>query len=178
MLLLRRVDALHAALGPEGVTLTKAGNPTLADGRRMVDEVGVPDDVAHLRSSADLRELFAVGQVAQLAGAVDVTGSRMRSVSGWTAQSPGDRWRKVVEGALSAGAATLRFGAVKPMPLQLAESADGAAFHFIAMLWMAEAPVPLTDFAEIFDEATFLTPRLDGLRSSAAISEPPSVATA
>jgi len=158
VVLLRQVDALHAALGPTGIKLTKAGNPTLADGKRLVEEVGVSDVVDGIRSSAELSELVGVWQVAQVTGAAEVVGDRLRAVDGWVELSAVDRWRRIVDAALRVGAATVRFGARCPMPLQLADAADAAAFHFIAMLWMAGEPVPIEEFVGILDRATSMDP--------------------
>jgi hypothetical protein len=151
--LLRKVDAFHAALGPSGAKLTQAGNLTLADGRRLVAATNVADVVEQARSTAELPELFAVAQVAQLSGATEVVGGRLRSIERWTKEPAHARWQRVVDAALDAGAATLAFGASTPMPLQLAELGDQMALHLLAMLWIADEPVPAAVFIEMMEEA-------------------------
>jgi hypothetical protein len=151
--LLRKVDAFHAALGSNGAKLTKAGNLTLADGRRLVAATGVADVVERARSTAELPELFAVAQVAQLSGATEVAGGRLRPVETWTKEPAPARWQRVVDAALDAGAPTLAFGASTPMPLQLAELGDQMALHLLAMLWIADEPMPAEVFIEMMEEA-------------------------
>jgi hypothetical protein len=151
--LLRKVDALHAALGSKGAKLTKAGNLTLADGRRLVAAPGGADVAERARSTAELPELFAVAQVAQLSGATEVVGGRLRSIETWTKEPAHARWQRVVDAALDAGAATLAFGASTPMPLQLAELGDQMALHLLAMLWIADEPVPAEVFIQMMEEA-------------------------
>jgi hypothetical protein len=151
--LLRKVDALHASLGPDGAKLTKAGNVTLADGRRLVAATGVADRVEGVRSTTDMPRLFALGQVAQVAGAARITKGRLRAVTAWSKEPAVIRWQRVVDAALGAGAATLAFGASIPMALQLADLADQMAPHILAMLWLADEPVPVPTFAEMMEEA-------------------------
>ncbi|MGH9137655.1 MAG: hypothetical protein ACRD0G_11495 [Acidimicrobiales bacterium] len=153
--LVRRVDALHAALGPDGVALTKAGNPKLADAGRLVAATGVGDRVEGIRSSAELPGLFALGRVAMHAGAIATPGDkRLVALEDWADRPAGERWQRVVDAVLEAGPATLRFGASVPIPLQLAELADQAAVHFLAMLWLAGEPAPTAAFVELLSGAT------------------------
>lgn len=163
--LLGQVDALHTALGATGIKLTKAGNPMIADGRRLVEATGVGDSVDGIRSSIELRELFALGQVAQSAGAIEVSGGRLRATQGWTEVLLADRWQRVVDGVLDTGAATLQFGASTPTAWHLAEIADVGAFHFLAMLWLADEPVPMDVFAHMLDEISSADPALARLRA-------------
>lgn len=154
--LLRKVDAFARALGPSGVSLTKAGNLKVADGRRLVAATGVADPVEGVRSTAEMRELFAVAQVAQHAAAVEVKGNRLRPLEAWTKESPTSRWQRVVDAVIEAGAATLAFGAGVPMPAQLAELADQMAPHVLALLWMADEPVPAGLLVDVMEEAAGL----------------------
>jgi hypothetical protein len=150
---LRKVDALHAALGPGGAKLTKAGNLTLADGRRLVAATGVADRVEGVRSTTDMPRLFALGQVAQIAGAATVSGGRLRTVETWSTEPLAARWQRLVDAVIGAGAATLNFGAAIPMPLQLAELADQMTPHILATLWIADEPMPVQAFVEMMEEA-------------------------
>lgn len=151
--LLQQVDMLRDSLGRDGIKLTKAGNPTVADGKRLAVAVGVDVAIGAIRSSAELPGLFAVGTVAQLAGAVEIDGNRLRPTGGWASHSPAERWCAIADAVLEAGAATLCFGATVPMPLQLAEVADNGALHFLAMLWLADEPVGADVFADLLHEA-------------------------
>ncbi len=160
--LLRRVDAFAAALDQAGAKLTKAGNLTIADGRRLVAATGVGDRVDGVRSTTELPELFAVGQVAQRAGAVEVAGNRLRPADGWANEPAGVRWQRVVDAAVQAGAATLTFGARIPMPIQLADLADAMALHLLALLWIADEPVPTETFVDMMVEAASLDMPLRG----------------
>jgi hypothetical protein len=148
--LLAQVDAFRQALGADGVKLTKAGNPTLADARRLVTATGVSDRVEGIRSSAELPRLFAVGQVAVGAGAAEVVGNRLRAGTDWSTLPLRERWQRVVDAVLEAGAATLSFGAQTPAPLQLAAIADDGALQFLGMMWLAGEAVPVEAFTEVF----------------------------
>jgi hypothetical protein len=159
VVLVRQVDALADALGTSGIKLTKAGNPTLADTRRLVAATGVGDKVDGIRSSAELSELFAVGRVAVEAGAVEVRGGRLRAVEGWAGEQAGARWQRVVDAVLDVGAASLQFGAVTPMPWELADLADEGAAHFLAVLWLAREPLPLDALVDMLESAANLDRR-------------------
>ncbi|HKH05468.1 MAG TPA: hypothetical protein VKA65_09920 [Acidimicrobiales bacterium] len=154
--LLRKVDAFTGALDPSGELLTKAGNLTIADGRRLATATGVGDRVEGIRSTTAMPELFAVGQVAQRAGAVEVAGNRLRPVEAWVNEPVAIRWQRVVDAAIEAGAATLAFGASVPMPIQLAELADQMTIHLLAMLWLAGEPVRIDAFVDMIGEAADL----------------------
>lgn len=158
--LLRQVDALHAALGPAGVKLTKAGNLSVADGKRFVDLVGTNDRIEGLRSSAHLVELFSVGQIAIEAGAVEVSvsGNRMQAAEGWRRESDAQRWQRVVRAALDVGVATFHLGAFVPPPLLLHELADVMAIHFLAMLWLSGETITPDVFVDILEEAAEMEP--------------------
>lgn len=151
--MLDAVERLHAAVGEAGIRLTKAGNPTVADGRRLADAVGVDADVRDIRSSAELPELFAIARVAQLVGALEIHGPRLRASPSWTERGVVARWRDVVSGTLDAGASTLHFGAYTPMPWQLAELADGLALHVLALLWLDGSELPVGAFVEVLQAA-------------------------
>jgi hypothetical protein len=169
--LLRKVDALVNALDAAGAKLTRAGNLALADGRRLVAATGVGDRVEGVRSTTELRELFAVAQVAQLAGATEVVGNMLRPVGAWADEPTGARWRRVVDAVLEAGAATLAFGAHVPLQAQLAELADQMAYHLLAILWGADEPIPVEMFVDMMDEAAHITAPLgaDGLDGVRAV---------
>ncbi len=157
--LLRRVDGLHHALGEDGIKLTKAGNPTVADGKRLAAVLGVDEGIDTIRSAAELPELFGVAQVAMRAGAVTHRNGRFVAVGRWAKQPPVDRWQRVVDAVFEVGPATLCFGAVEPAPAHLAAVADEGAVHFLAMLWLAGEPVPLEAFVETLEVASRMYPR-------------------
>lgn len=153
--LVRQIDALHAALGPDGIKLTKAGNPTLADGRRLVAATGVDDRTEGIRSSADLPRLFALGQIGRRAGALEIDGDRLRATATWATETSGTRWQRIVDAVLEEGPSELRFGAAMSMPQQLAHVADDGVYHFLALLWMAGGdPVPPAVYEELVAEAS------------------------
>jgi hypothetical protein len=154
--LLRKVDAFTGAIDLSGAKLTKAGNLTIADGRRLAAATGVGDRVEGIRSTTEMPELFAVAQVAQRAGAVEVAGDRLRPVEAWGKEPVAIRWQRVVDAAIEAGTSTLAFGASVPMPIQLAELADQMTIHVLAMLWLAGEPVPTNVFVDMMAEAADL----------------------
>jgi hypothetical protein len=142
VLLVARLDRLHAALPASGAKLTKAGNLTLADARRLVAEIGLDDRVEGIRSSIELPALFALVQVGLVADAVAVEHDRLVPVAGWGLLPAEDRWQAAVESVLANGPASLQNGAYRFGPLQLIELADEASTHFLAALWSAAGPIP------------------------------------
>lgn len=154
--MLAAVDRLCVALGDAGIRLTKTGNPSVSDGRRLADAVGVDADIGDVRSSADLPELFAIARVAQLVGAIEIEGSRLRASPSWAAREVVAQWRDVVTAVLEAGASTLHFGSYTPMPMQLAGLADDLAFHFLAILWIDGGTVPMDLFVGALEDAAQL----------------------
>lgn len=162
--LLRRVDALARAIDGDGVNLTKAGNLTVADGKRLAAIIGTDDVVEGIRSSAELRELFATSQVAAQAGAIEFAGNRMKTAPSWAARPPRERWRAVADAMLWLGPATMRFGADHMGPAMLVDLADDAAITLLPLLWEADEPLPVELLVSIFDEAGHSVPETARLR--------------
>lgn len=148
-----KIDAFRAALGEKGIKLTKTGNPTLADGRRLVAAVGLDDNVEGIRSSAELRQLSAVALLAVGAGAARYVNSRLVPVAAWEQRGPVDRWNRLLDAALDHGLASLQLGGFEPMPLYLADLADEATWLLVASLWLATEPVEVDLLAEMFQAA-------------------------
>jgi hypothetical protein len=158
--LLTQVDGLHAALGAGGATLTKAGRLRLADARRLVAEIGLGDRTEGVRSSAEMPELFSLVQVAIFAGAVDLDedANRLRPVADWPSTPADVRWAAVVTAVLTAGPARLSFGARQPVPHDLTDLADEGVTDMLALLWLADEPMPPDTFATILHELSTLDP--------------------
>ncbi len=151
--LVEQVDALVATVGDEGIKLTKAGNPTLADGRRLVEAVGTGDRIDGIRSTAELPELFGLARIAVQGGAAEVGAGRMRRTSRWRDAAAGERWRMAVEGLLGVGPASARWGATMPPPHQLVEHADQGAVFFLGLLWAADGQLPAEALSGILESA-------------------------
>jgi hypothetical protein len=145
--LVARLGRLHAALSTAGAKLTKAGNLTLADARRLVADVGLDDRVEGIRSSIELPGLFALVRVGLVADAVAIERDRLVPVAGWEHLSAVARWQATVESVLANGAASLQNGAHQFSPLQLIELADEGTIHFLAVLWSAEEAVVPAELA-------------------------------
>ncbi|BCO83906.1 hypothetical protein [Mycobacterium paraintracellulare] len=97
--LLAKLDALRDYLGPDGKPLTDKGELELADGRALVERLDTGDvldfELGELkypaRSTAALRRLNFLVQVAIEAGAVDVHRHRVLPGQEWGTRSPVER---------------------------------------------------------------------------------------
>lgn len=90
-----KVEALRDYLGPDGKALTTKGNLKLADGRALIELLGTGDEMDpqigdktwRTGSTADLRRLNFILDIAKEAGAVRVHQRRLVPVKAWTAIS-------------------------------------------------------------------------------------------
>lgn len=154
--LLAHVEALHAAIGDDGVVMTPAGHIPQRETQAFAQLLDLDDDIVGARSPADLPEFFAVLRLALAAGAVEATDAKLRARPEWLEAALRLRWKRLVDHLFEIGPATLRFGAVPPRPGDFAEIADDGCGRFFVMLWLTDRPVRLDELAELMAAAVAL----------------------
>ncbi|QDP94892.1 hypothetical protein FOE78_02240 [Microlunatus elymi] len=150
-----KIEALRDYLGAEGKALTNTGNLKLVDGKALVDLLDTGDQVDpaigdrtfKTTSSADLRRLRLIVELAKSAGAVRVYRRRLVPVKGWSRRDPTDRASGVVTAAAVEGPLWLSFGGARVESL-LMEYVDDALPHWLTMLLPSDV-LPFDEVADV-----------------------------
>ena len=157
---LRRFELLHEACAMPGLRLTKTGNLTLADARRLVELLDTGDSPDHtigdhtyvLRTAADLSGLTRWIEWALAAGVVRRKQGRMVAVGVWlkAAKDPVAALDRTAD-------ALLRIGPVSidqrwEITARLAMFVEDGAGRILAELLGVEGPVEIDDVCELITE--------------------------
>lgn len=132
-----------AAFYEVGRTVTKTGNPTLADCRLLIAHLGLPDKmewmlggtVSKARSIDNLPQLALVARLAKGAGVVRRTGNKLIATKKWLGMKPADRFLAVANHLFDAGFASFRYDGSYGIFTAFAESVDDAVPAFFDELF-------------------------------------------
>ncbi len=169
--LVQLVDGFVEIVATEGVKLTDAGHISLGAARRIVDALDTGDvlDVEftgrprRTTSSADLRWLTLIDDVATYSGAVRRLRTKLVANDEWAAQDLADRARAVVRGLLEAGPLRSRVSRWSDMHYAHRILLDDGIPHWFSTLLVDGAFVDYDDIEELALEVSAM--RIPGSQS-------------
>lgn len=151
-----KVQALRDYLGETGKALTAKGNLKLADGRALVDILDTGDEVdprisdttVKTHSTATLRQLMYLVNVAQESGAVRYVNNRLVPVKAWARKSPTDKAVKLFQTVIEFGVLSMMSGRMSAWS-DVCGVLDDVAVHWLAGLLAPAARAEFDDIAEL-----------------------------
>ena len=151
-----KVQALRDYLGDTGKVLTATGNLKLADGRALVDLLDTGDEIDpkigektfKTQSTAELRRLAYLVEIALEAGAVRRVNERLVPVKRWAKKSPVQQATELFQTVVELGVLS-EMGAGMSFYDDLHNLLDEGVVHWLAALLAPEARVDFDDIVEL-----------------------------
>ena len=151
-----KVQALRDYLGDTGKVLTATGNLKLADGRALVDLLDTGDEIDpkigektfKTQSTAELRRLAYLVEIALEAGAVRRVNKRLVPVKRWAKKSPVQQATELFQTVVELGVLS-EMGAGMSFYDDLHNLLDEGVVHWLAALLAPEARVDFDDIVEL-----------------------------
>jgi len=151
-----KVQALRDYLGETGKALTATGNLKLADGRALVEildtgdefDPNIADTTFKTQSTATLRQLMYLVEVAREAGAVRYVNKRLVPVKAWSRKSPIDRATKLFQTVVEFGVLSMMGGRV-PFYTDVHALLDDGVVHWLAGLIEPGTQADLDDIVDL-----------------------------
>ena len=151
-----KVQALRDYLGDTGKVLTATGNLKLADGRALVELLDTGDEIDpkigektfKTQSTAELRRLAYLVELALESGAVRRVNKRLVPVKRWAKKSPVQQATELFQTVVELGVLS-EMGAGMSFYDDLHNLLDEGVVHWLAALLAPEARVDFDDIVEL-----------------------------